>query len=91
MLLKHPLVVWEQQFKAEPESEDEGEPQQSAEDQRWQHGLTLGTERDMETGQRGGGGKNNYWVHKHNSMLVLTQNFLMLLGAERRNNINIQN
>lgn len=52
MLLKHPSVVGEQQFEAESECEDQGEPQQSAEDQRRQHGLTLGTERDIETGQR---------------------------------------
>lgn len=44
VLLKHPSVVREQQFQAEPESKDEGEPQQSAEDQRRHHGLSLGTE-----------------------------------------------
>lgn len=54
VLLKHPLVVGEQQLEAESEREDEGEPQQSAEDQRRHHGLTLGTEGDMETGDREG-------------------------------------
>lgn len=44
MLLKHPSVVGEQQLEAESEREDEGEPQESAEDQRRHHGLTLGTE-----------------------------------------------
>lgn len=34
VLLEHPLVVGEQQLEAEPECEDEGEPQESAEDQR---------------------------------------------------------
>lgn len=33
VLFKHPLVVGEQQLQAEPESEDEGEPEQRAEDQ----------------------------------------------------------
>lgn len=34
VLLKHPVVIGEQQLEAEPERQDEGEPQQSAEDQR---------------------------------------------------------
>lgn len=34
MLLEHPLVVGKQQLQAQPEHEDEGEPQQSAKDQR---------------------------------------------------------
>lgn len=33
MLFKHPVVVGQEQLEAEPECEDEGEPQQSAEDQ----------------------------------------------------------
>lgn len=32
VLLKHPLVVGEQQLEAEAQCQDEGEPQQSAED-----------------------------------------------------------
>lgn len=48
MLLKHPLVVGEQQFQAEAQCQDEGEPQQSAKDQCREHGLTLGTERDVK-------------------------------------------
>lgn len=52
VLFKHPLVVGQQQFEAEPEGEDEGEPQQSAEDQRWHHSLTLGTEGHVEAAQR---------------------------------------
>lgn len=54
MLLKHPLVVGEQQLEAEAQRQDEGEPQQSAEDQRRQHGLALGTERDVEAARREG-------------------------------------
>lgn len=34
VLLKHPLVVGEQQFEAESERQDEREPQQSAKNQR---------------------------------------------------------
>lgn len=49
MLFEYPLVVGEQHFEAEPESEDDGEPQHSAEDQRRHHGLTLGTEGHVET------------------------------------------
>lgn len=52
VLLKHPLVVGEQQLEAESERQDEREPQQSAKDQRGHHGLTLRTERHMKTGQR---------------------------------------
>lgn len=52
MLLKHPSVVGKKQFEAESECKDQGEPQQRAEDQRWQHGLTVGTERDMKTGHK---------------------------------------
>lgn len=48
MLLKHPLVVGEQQLEAESQCQDEGEPQQSAEDQCREHGLTLGTEGDVK-------------------------------------------
>lgn len=48
MLLKHPLVVGQQQLKAESQCQDEGEPQQSAEDQCREHGLTLGTEGDVK-------------------------------------------
>lgn len=33
MLLEHPVVVGEQQLEAEAQGEDEGEPQQGAEDQ----------------------------------------------------------
>lgn len=52
VLFKHPLVVGQQQFEAEPEGEDEGEPQQSAEDQRRHHSLAVGTEGHVETAQR---------------------------------------
>lgn len=52
VLFKHPLVVGKQQFETEPESEDEREPEQSAEDESRQHGLTLGTERQMEAAER---------------------------------------
>jgi len=48
VLLEHPLVVGEQQLEAEAERQDEGEPQQGAEDQRRQHGLPLGAERHVE-------------------------------------------
>lgn len=56
VLLKHPLVVGEQQLEAEAQRQDEGEPQQGAEDQRRQHGLALGAERDVEAAHREGGG-----------------------------------
>lgn len=60
MLLKHPLVVGEEQLEAEPERQDEGEPQQGAEDQHRQHGLTLGAERHVEAA----GGENDYQLPK---------------------------
>ncbi len=72
VLLEHPVVVGEQQFEAESEREDEGEPQQRAEDQRRHHGLPLSTERDVETGQRRRGG-NYLWLHKYNIMSVSVQ------------------
>lgn len=94
VLLKHPLVVGEQQFEAEPEREDEGEPQQSAEDQRRQHGLTLGTERDMEAGQRGGGERTiTGYVNTTVCLLVcveLLKILLMIPGAQSGNKTNIQ-
>lgn len=49
MLLKHPMVVGQQQLQAESQGEDEGEPQQSAEHQSRHHGLTLTAEGDVET------------------------------------------
>lgn len=50
MLLEHPLVVGQQQLEAQPEGQDEGEPQQSAEDQRRHDVLALGAEGDVEPG-----------------------------------------
>ena len=52
MLLKHPSVVGEQQFKAESERKDQWQPQQCAENQCWHHGLSLGTEWNMEAGHK---------------------------------------
>ena len=49
--LEHPAVVGEEQLEAEAQCEDEREPEQGAEEQRRQHGLTLGTQSRMETGR----------------------------------------
>ena len=93
VLLEHPLVVGEKQLEAEPEGEDEGEPQQSAEDQRRQHGLTLSAERHVETGQRE---KNNYCLWKLNTKQYVSQknqqffrHVFILQGGESRSTINI--
>lgn len=53
MLLKHPPVVGEKQLEAEPEREDEGQPQQRAENQRRKHRLALSAERHVEAARKG--------------------------------------
>ena len=45
VLFKHPAVVRQELLEAESHSEDEGEPQQRAEDHRRHHRLALGTQR----------------------------------------------
>lgn len=44
-LLEHPTVVGEELLQAHAHGEDEGEPEQRAEQHRRHHRLTLGTQR----------------------------------------------